>query len=191
MRLVIVKNWWSLVLRGALGVVLGFIAFAWPGITLRGLVILFGAYALIVGAVSLAGALHAAQAQERWISLVIEGLICIAAAVVAITWPTITIFSLVYLIGAWALISGLFEIAAAFRLRKHISGEWLLALSGIVSVIFGVLVMMMPIAGALVMAFWFGAYALIFGVILIALGFRLRGVSRRFPAGPPMPLPAR
>jgi len=189
MRVPLISNWWSLVLRGVVGVLLGLFTFAWPGITLAGIVLVFGAYALIDGVVSLAGALRAIQARERWGVLVLEGLVGIGAAVVTAFWPAITALALVYIIAAWAIITGVLEISAALRLRQYIRGEWLLALGGIASVIFGFLVMIAPIAGALVIALWFGAYALLFGVLMVALGIRLRSSQHLRLSGPTIPAP--
>ena len=105
-------------------------------------------------------------------------------------WPAITALSLVFIIAAWAILTGISEIVAAVRLRKHISGEWLLILAGIASVIFGVLVAAVPLAGALVIAIWFGAYAFVFGIMLVALGFRLRTWERELPSHGGVPLHA-
>ena len=189
MELALARNWWSLVLRGLVGVILGIIAFSWPGITLASIVMLFGAYALVDGIVNLIGAVKAARAHERWGALILEGIVGIGAAAVTVMWPAITLFALIFLIGAWAVITGAMEIAAAIRLRNYISGEWLLLLSGILSLVFGFLVMVQPLAGALVVALWLGAYALIFGVVLIALGFRLRSMRDRHLTGPAFPAP--
>jgi uncharacterized membrane protein HdeD (DUF308 family) len=165
--------------------------FAWPGITLASLVLLFGAYALVDGVFSIVGAVRAAQAHERWGVLVIEGLVGIIAAAITVAWPAITALALVFVIGSWAVVTGGFEIAAAIRLRKHISGEWLLGLSGIASVIFGFLLMIAPLAGALVIALWFGAYAFVFGILMLVLGFKLRSLRNSPFAGQPvMPAPA-
>jgi uncharacterized membrane protein HdeD (DUF308 family) len=178
MKLVLAENWWSLAIRGLVALIVGAIAFVWPGITLAALVILFGAYALIDGVVSLAGAWRASRAHERWGVLLLEGIAGIVAAVIAILWPGITAYALVVLIAAWALVTGAFEIAAAVRLRKHISGEWLLALSGVVSILFGFLIIAFPLAGALAIAYMVGIYAFVFGLLLLALGFRLRSWSK-------------
>jgi uncharacterized membrane protein HdeD (DUF308 family) len=102
----------------------------------------------------------------------------IITGVVAFLWPAITALVLIYLIGAWALVTGILEIVAAVRLRKHIAGEWLLALSGIASVLFGVLVLVVPLAGAVAIALWVGIYSLVFGIILIGFGIRLRAWSK-------------
>src|SRR5207302_9070039 len=121
-------------------------------ITLSALVLLFGAYALNDGILGITGALRASKAHERWGALLIEGIVGILAAIVTIVWPAITALTLVYVIAAWALITGFFEIMAAVQLRKYITGEWLLALSGVASVLFGILLIAVPLAGALVIS---------------------------------------
>jgi uncharacterized membrane protein HdeD (DUF308 family) len=190
MQVVIARNWWSLVIRGLVGILFGIITFAWPGITFAALVIVFGAYALLDGVFSLVGAVKAAQAHERWGALVFLGVTGIGAGVVTVLWPAITAFVLVCLIAAWAIVTGVFEIAAAVRLRRYIEGEWLLALAGIASLVFGILIMIAPLAGALVIAVWVGAYALVSGVMLVTLGNKLRSWGRRQPIGHSVPLPA-
>ena len=190
MRVALARNWWSLVIRGLAGIAFGIITFLWPGITLAALVFLFAAYALIDGVMSIVGAVRAAERHERWGVLVFEGLAGLAACALTVLWPTITVLALVIVIGAWAIVTGVLEIAAAIRLRQYISGEWLLALAGAASVIFGFLILFMPIAGALVVALWVGAYAFIFGIIEVVLGIRLRGFSGLSLSGPAMPAPA-
>ena len=190
MKILIAKNWWSLVLRGLAAIVLGLITIVWPGITLGALVLLFGAYALIDGLLSLAGAVRAAENHERWGALLFEGLAGIAAGIVTFAWPAITALTLVYVIAAWALITGVFEIAAAVRLRKVLPGEWLLALSGFASLILGILMIAVPLAGALAIAFWVGIYAFVFGALLIALGLRLRSWTKALTAGFTVTAPA-
>jgi uncharacterized membrane protein HdeD (DUF308 family) len=190
MRVALARNWWSLVIRGLAGIAFGVITFLWPAITLTALVFLFAAYALIDGVMSIVGAVRAAERRERWGALVLEGLAGLAACAVTVLWPAITVLALVVVIGAWAIVTGVFEVAAAIRLRQYISGEWLLALAGAASIIFGFLILFMPIAGALVVALWVGAYAFIFGVIEVILGIRLRGFSGLSLSGPAMPAPA-
>jgi uncharacterized membrane protein HdeD (DUF308 family) len=190
MRFALAKNWWSLVIRGFLGIAVGILTFLWPGITLLALVFLFAGYALVDGVVSLTGAMHAVAAHDRWGALLLEGIFGIAAAIITVLWPGITALSLVILVAAWAIITGIAEIAAASRLRRLISGEWLLVLAGIASIIFGVLIVAVPLAGALVIALWFGAYAMVFGVLLVVLGFRLRTWDRTLLAGGGIPAPA-
>jgi len=183
MTILLAKNWWSLVLRGVAAILLGLISFVWPVITLGALVLLFGAYSLVDGIVSIAGALRASQAHDRWGALLIEGLAGIVAAIVTTAWPAITAIALVYVIAAWSLVTGVAALVAAVRLRKYIAGEWLLALSGILSVLFGIFIMIFPLAGALVLALWVGAYALVFGALLVALGFRLRSWAQPLQPG--------
>ncbi len=168
------RNWWSVVLRGIAAVVFGILTLALPGITVSLLVIWFGAYALVDGVVNLVGAFRAAHAHGRWGAFVVEGIIGVVAGILTFAWPSMTALALVYFIAIWSIATGVFELVAAMRLRKHISGEWLLALAGVASILFGVALMAVPIAGALVLAIWVGVYALVFGGSMIALGFRLR-----------------
>jgi uncharacterized membrane protein HdeD (DUF308 family) len=183
-------NWWSVLIRGLLAILIGIVALALPGVTVTALVFLFAGYAFVDGVVSIIGAVRAVAAKERWGSLLIEGIAGIAAGVITVLWPAITALTLIYVIAAWAIVTGVLEIAAAVRLRRHISGEWLLALSGVASVIFGVLVAAVPLAGALVLAVWFGAYEVVFGALLVALGFRLRAWDRAALSGRTFPAPA-
>jgi uncharacterized membrane protein HdeD (DUF308 family) len=173
-----------------IAIVLGLIAFLWPGITVGALVLLFGAYALLDGVMSIIGAVRASRSHERWGVLVFEGLTGVAAAAVTVLIPAVTALVLIYVIAVWALVTGVFEITAAVRLRQHSAGEWLLALGGIASIIFGILVMVFPLAGALVIALWIGAYAIVFGVVLISLGIRLRNWVKSVPCGASHPLPS-
>src|SRR5690349_9235332 len=131
MNFSLAKNWWSLVIRGFLGILVGILTFFWPGITLIALVFLFAGYALVDGVVSLVGAIRAIANRDRWGALLFEGIVGIGAAVITFLWPGITALSLVLVIAAWAIITGIAEIVAAVRLRRHISGEWLLLLAGI------------------------------------------------------------
>jgi uncharacterized membrane protein HdeD (DUF308 family) len=189
MGFVLERNWWSLILRGIVAILLGVLTFAWPGITLTVIVFLFAGYALVNGIAAIAGAVHAASAHERWGGLLFGGIVGILAALITMFWPGITALALVYVIAAWAVITGIAEITTAVRLRKHISGEWLLGLAGAASILFGILIATMPIVGALAIALWVGAYAFVFGALMLALGFRLRhwrGIS----AGPRIPAPA-
>jgi uncharacterized membrane protein HdeD (DUF308 family) len=190
MNISLARNWWALVVRGILAILVGIVAFAWPAITVGALVLLFGAYALVDGIFSLIGAVRAVRAHERWGALVFEGLAGLVAAAGTVLWPAITALVLVYIIAAWALVTGCLEIAAAVRLRQHISGEWLLALSGVASILFGILAVVLPLIGALAIAFCVGIYAIVFGALLTALGFRLRSWTRTAHAGSSVPLPA-
>ena len=148
MMKVLARNWWALALRGLFAILFGVAAFAWPNLTLAALVILFGAYALVDGVFALVTAVRAAEAHERWWLFVLEGLAGIVVGIITFIWPGITALVLLYLIAWWALITGVFEIAAAIRLRKQIRQEWTLVLGGLASVVFGLLLFYRPGARA-------------------------------------------
>ncbi len=181
MLILMARNWWALLIRGIVAIVFGILAIAWPGVTFAALVLLFGAYAFVDGVMSLVGAIRRSRANERWGVLLLEGIAGIAAAVVTFAWPAITGLALVFVIAAWALITGAFEIAAAIRLRNYVSGEWRLALSGVISLVLAALLFAAPGAGALAIALWVGIYAVIFGALEVALAFRLRSWARTLP----------
>lgn len=166
-----------LLIRGILGILVGVVAFAWPGITIAVLVGIFGVYAVIDGITNLVLGLSRTPTHKRSWAQTLQGIVGVAAGVMTFLWPAVTAFVLVILIGAWALITGVFEIAAAIRLRKEITGEWLLALSGVLSIIFGILVFAFPGAGAVGISWVLGAYALAAGMVLVALGIRLRSLA--------------
>lgn len=174
MAILIGAKWWSFVIRGLFAILFGVLAFALPGITLLGLVFLFGAYCIADGVFNMIGAFTVEHEQARWWVLLLEGLVSIAAGVVAFVLPGLTALALLYLIAAWAVVTGILEIAAGIRLRRQIRGEWLMALAGVFSVVFGVLIAMRPGVGALAVVWWIGAYAIAFGAMLIALGIRVR-----------------
>ena len=174
MVIVLARNWWALVLRGLFDVLFGITAFAWPGITLAVLVLLYGAFALVDGVFAIAAALVGRPRGMPWWALLVEGVLGIAVGVITFFWPGITELALLFMIAAWAVVTGVLEIVAAIRLRKEIHGEWLLALSGILSVVFGVALVVNPGAGAWRSSWMIGTYAIVFGVLFIVLGFRLR-----------------
>jgi uncharacterized membrane protein HdeD (DUF308 family) len=176
--IILVKNWWSLVIRGLAAVSLGVITLMWHEITLPDVAVLFSGYAAIDGLVSLAGALRAAETHLRWGVLVCEGLAGIGAAIITFAWPSPTELSLAYIIAAWALLTGVLEIGAAIRLRRYIAGEWMLAFGGAASLALGILMIAIPLAGSLSIATWLAVYALVFGALLIVLGLRLRSWMR-------------
>lgn len=173
------RYWWAVAVRGVLAVAFGLVALIWPDITLRVLVLLFGFYALVDGLLALAAALMGGrQASSRRGWLVFEGVTGVAAGVFTFLWPGITALVLLYLIAAWAVVTGLLEVATAVVLRRELRGEWLLALSGIVSVAFGLYLAVRPEEGAIAVVWVIGLYAIVFGVALVALGVRLRQLAR-------------
>jgi uncharacterized membrane protein HdeD (DUF308 family) len=169
------RNWWVLAVRGGIAVVFGIVALIWPGLTVLALVLLFGAYALVDGVLALYAALvdrRRTGGQRAW--LAVEGVVGVLAAIVAFVWPQITALALLYVIAAWALITGVAEIFTAIRLRQEIQGEWLLALSGVLSILFGIVAVVYPRTGALAIVWVIAVYAIIFGIALLVLAFRLR-----------------
>jgi uncharacterized membrane protein HdeD (DUF308 family) len=174
MARVLALNWWAMALRGIVAIIFGLVAFFIPVATLYALTILFGAYALIDGIVSLIAAVRSARHGEHWWALLLEGVAGLGAAAITMVWPLLTLVVLIYIIAAWALVTGILEIMAAIRLRRVIAGEWLLVLTGVASIVFGLLLFAAPGPGAVVIAWWIGAYVFIFGLLMLGLAFRLR-----------------
>jgi uncharacterized membrane protein HdeD (DUF308 family) len=168
------QNWWLVVLRGLLAILFGVLAFVWPAITWLTLIVMFGVYAIVDGIVAIVSGLSRTRETPRWWTFLVEGLLGIGAGIVALVWPEVTSLVLIYMIASWAVITGILEIAAAVRLRNEISNEWLLGLGGLVSIGLGILLFFQPAAGGLAIIWTIAAYALIFGVLLVFLGFRLR-----------------
>jgi uncharacterized membrane protein HdeD (DUF308 family) len=175
----VADHWWVFGLRGIAAIIFGILAFIWPGVTLTLLILLWGAYALIDGVLGLVGSFRTGQ-EHRW-ALLLEGIVGIAAGVATFVWPGLTALVLVYIIAAWALVTGVLEIVGAIRLRKVIDNEWWMAISGALSILFGIILFVAPGAGALALVWLIAAYAIVFGVILLALAFRLRGMAHRKP----------
>jgi len=175
------RTWWLAALRGALAILFGAAAFVWPGLTFDVLVLLFGAYAFVDGLVVLSFGLMAAGEHGRWWPLVVGGIVGLAIGVVTFVQPAATALALVYVIGAWAIVTGVLEVIGAIRLRKVIANEWLMGFSGGISVVFGAVVLAQPGAGALALVFLFGYYAILAGVSQIGLGFRLRRLGAALP----------
>ena len=170
---VLAQNWWAIGIRGALAILFGLIALFLPGATMLSLVLVFAAYALVDGVFGIISAIRAARDRERWGYLVVEGLLSIAAAAIAVFWPGITVVAFVLLVAFWAILTGILRLAVAFRL-EFIDGRGWLIFGGIVSVLYGVLLIIAPMIGAVVLTWWLGAYALVLGVCLVVLAFKLR-----------------
>ena len=167
------RNWKVVAARGVLGLVIGLIAFIFPGPTLLSLVTLFAIYLIIDGILAIVCAVRAAKHQQRWGLLTFEGIAGILAGIIAMALPGLTVLVFVGLLAAWAFITGTLELRAAYNLEKD-HGRWWLALGGIISIIFGIVLVAAPMFGALVVSWWVGAYATFFGASLIALAFQLR-----------------
>jgi len=180
MALSLARNWWALALRGAAAIVFGIIALFWPPAAVAALVAVFGAYALVDGILNLVAAVRAGRSGQRWGALVFEGIVSVLVGILTLFFPAVTALALVLFVAAWSLVTGVAEVVAAIKLRKVIEGEWLLALSGILSVAFGVLLFISPLFGAIAIAIWIGAYSVVFGALLVGLALRLKSwVSRQ------------
>ncbi len=169
----IARRWWTLVVRGLAAIAFGALTIAAPQISLFSLIIVWAAYAFTDGVLALVFAARGAHEHRPWGWLVFDGLAGIGAAIATLAWPSITALVLLVMIGVRAILMGVTQVAAAIELRRVIRNEWLLALSGLVSVAFGALVLAFPGAGALAVLWMIGTYAVVFGVVLVALGFRL------------------
>jgi uncharacterized membrane protein HdeD (DUF308 family) len=186
MSALLAQNWWAIALRGVFAIIFGIIALLMPGATMLALVLLFAAYLLVDGIFAIIAAVRAARRQERWGWLIFEGLVDLVTGGIAAVWPLITIVAFALLMGAWAIVTGALLLGASYRLNiPH--GRWLMALAGAISVIWGVLLIIWPLIGALVLTWWMAAYALIFGVAMLVLALRLRG--RRPAVAPPGAVP--
>ncbi len=169
----ITPRWWALVIRGLAAIAFGILAMLRPGAGVLALIVLWGAYAIVDGVFAIVLAIRGAKIAQGWGWLLAEGLVGVGAGVVTFLWPGITALALIVVIAAWAILTGIAEIATAIRLRRVVQGEWMLAVSGVLSIAFGVLAAMMPGAGALAVTWMIALYAILFGALLVGLGFRL------------------
>lgn len=180
-------RWWSFLVRGVVAILFGVLALAMPGPSLLALVLAWGAYVIIDGVFALMLALQRGRAGERWGWFLVEGVVGIATGVLTLAWPAITGLVLLIVIAVRAAVAGVAEVMAAIRLRKVIQHEWLLAASGVLSVAFGLLLLVYPATGALAVAWLIGIYAIAFGALLTGLGLRLyrwhRTGERPLPTG--------
>jgi len=179
MKSILAQYWWLVALRGVIGIAFGIIALMMPVATILALLLVFSAYMLVDGGFALYAAYQAARQRKKWGLLVLQGLANLVAGVLAVFWPGLTVLAFVLLLAAWALVSGCLQIAAAFRVN---SGRWWLVLGGLVSLVYGALLVAAPLIGAVVLTWWMGAWAIVFGAFLIVAAFRLRSRRDQSPA---------
>jgi len=173
MSALLARNWWALALRGVFSVLFALIAFFWPDATILSFVLFFSAYMLVDGVFGIVSGIRAASRNERWGLLILEGVLDILVGVLAFIMPGLTVVFFVTLLAVWSLITGILMIVAAFKLNPDYGRGWLI-FSGLVSVLFGIALLVAPLVGAVVLTWWLGAYALVFGIALIVLAFKLR-----------------
>lgn len=182
---VLARNWWAVALRGVAAIVFGLVALLATGATILSLVLVFAALMLVDGVLNLVSGVRSARRHERWGTLILLGVVDLIAAAAAIAAPGLTVLAFVYLMAAWAFVTGILAISTAVRLRQD-HGRWWLGFSGALSVMGGVLLAIAPSIGAIVLTWWLGAYAIVFGASLLVLAYRLRG--QRHAAGTPAAL---
>lgn len=190
MREMLAEFWWVLVLRGVAAIAFGVLAFLWPGATIEFLIAFFGAYMLVDGVFGTVAAIRGRHHAQHWVLMLLEGLLGIAVGVVTWIAPLATGLVLLIWIGMWAILTGVIEVVEAIRLRKEIEGELWLALAGLLSIGFGVLLLTYPLAGALAVLWALASYAVAFGIVLVLLGFRVRGTGTGRAADRRSPMPA-
>lgn len=173
------QNWWTLAVRGIVAILFGISAFIWPHLTALALVILFAAFAFVEGVFAFVAAFRWGLAGSRRLLLFLMGLLGLAVGIGAVMYPGITALAIVALVAWWAIVTGVLQIVVAVEMRKVIENEWLLVLGGIFSTIFGILLLWRPLAGILTLALLFGFYALLYGVMMLSLGFRLHSMQSR------------
>jgi len=179
----IARNWWLWLIRGIVAILFGVLALRWPGDTLIVIGLLFGAYALVDGILAILATIRAAETHRRWWPLLFEGIVGILIAAITFWDVRITLLALYFTIAAWAFITGVLEIVAAIHLRSHLNNEFWLIIGGIASILFAVLMIWYPLAGALALVWLISAYAIVFGIIMIAFSLRLRGHSAALAPG--------
>lgn len=179
MTLVHTRNWWAFLIRGIAAILFGLLAIFATHAALFALVLFFGAYALVDGIFAIVAAIRRIESNERWGILMLEGVIGVVIGIITFFVPSVTLLFLAYLIAVWALLTGIAEIVEAIRLRAVIRNEWLLILSGALSVIFGLIMLFVPGAGLLAVTLIIGIFAIIFGIVEIGLAFRLRGMEQQ------------
>lgn len=167
------KNWWALALRGLFGVAFGLVALLLPGATMIGLVLFFAGWLLADGIFALVAALRGERRGASWGWLVVQALLSLGVAIITIVSPAITVVAFVLLVAFWAIVIGVSMLGAAWTLEVE-DGRFWLVLGGFLSILYGVLLVLAPMVGAVVLTWWIGAYALVFGVMLLIAAYRLR-----------------
>jgi uncharacterized membrane protein HdeD (DUF308 family) len=173
------RHWWLLLLRGVAAVAFGLMAVIWPDLTLRVLITLFGAYTVVDGAIEIWSGIQNRNVHDRWWVDILIGVAGIVAGVLVIALPDLSALALMYFIAAWMVVTGVLEIVYAIRLREEIANEWLLGLAGILSVLLGVFFFAFPGDGAISLVWLIGFYAILFGVLLVIVAFRVRRMGDR------------
>ena len=168
------RNWWIVAVRGVVSILFGIGALVWPGVTLVVLIAFLGAYMFVDGVIALVAAVRFRHERERWTMLALEGALGIAVGVVTFFAPGITALAWVYTIAAWAIVSGVLEIALAVRVKIGTGSQIWLGLTGLLSILLGLAFVMMPLAGLIVWVWLIGIYAIVFGVLLVGFGVQLR-----------------
>lgn len=177
------RRWWVFLLNGIAAILFGIMAFVWPGVTLLTLVLLFGFYCMADGIAAIFASFARQEDTGRsWWQMLLLGAVSLIAGFTAIAWPGISAAVLLFVIAGWAIVHGVFEIAAAIALRKVIENEWMLVLAGVASILFGSALMIQPAVGALAVIFWIGAFAIVRGIFIVALALRLRKIRPAFRA---------
>jgi len=168
------SNWWALALRGALAILFGLVTFTMPGLTLAAIIALIGVFMLVEGVLAIMAAIRGMREHDRWGWMLIEGIVSIVAGLIAFLLPSTGLVALVWLIAAWAILTGALEIAAAIRLRKIITNEWTMIVAGVLAIVLGVFIMSRPGLALTLLVTWIGVYALFWGVVTLMLAFRVR-----------------
>jgi uncharacterized membrane protein HdeD (DUF308 family) len=179
---VLFEKWWVLLLRGLVSIAFAVLIWMQPAITLKAMIILFGAFALVDGVLGVWSAFSSRKDRNNWWVLMLWGLVGIGIGIITFVAPAVTALALLFYIAIWAIVTGVLEIIAAVKLRKEIQGEWLLGLAGLLSLVFGILLIMHPGAGVLAVLWLVAAYALILGVLMVILAFKVRGWGAKLKA---------
>lgn len=176
---ILTRSWWLLLLRGLAAIAFGVLTWIQPGISLAALVLLFGAHSMADGILGVWTSIAGRQDHEHWWVLLLGGLLGVGVGILTFLAPGLTALAILFYIAIWAIATGVLEIVAAIRLRKEIKGEWMLILAGLASLVFGILLMAQPGAGALALLWLIASYAVVFGVLLVILAFKARGFAGR------------